>query len=109
MDLSKVFDTINHDLLLAKVKAYGFSTNALDLMCSYLKNRKQSIQINNNFSSGKKVNAGAPQTSIDGVLLFNLFTNDYALFLSDLFSSNYADDNGLNSIGKDFDIIKDLL
>ena len=109
MDLSKVFDTINHDLLRAKVKAYGFSTNALDLMCSYLKNRKQSIQINNNFSSGKKVNAGAPQTSIDRLLLFNLFTNDSVLFLSDTCSSNYADDNDLNSIGKDLDIIKDLL
>ena len=39
MDLSKVFDTINHDLLLATLKAYGFSLNALNLMCSYLKNR----------------------------------------------------------------------
>ena len=39
MDLSKVFDAINHDLLLPKLKAYGFSLNALDLMCSYLRNR----------------------------------------------------------------------
>ena len=60
MDLSKAFDTINHDLLLEKSKVYGFSINALDLMCSYLKNRKQSVQINNNFSCAKKAHAGAP-------------------------------------------------
>ena len=41
MDLSKVFDTINHELLLAKLKAYGFSRNAVELMRRYLKNRKQ--------------------------------------------------------------------
>ena len=39
MNLSRTFDTINHDLLLAQAKAYGFSINVLDLMCSYLKNR----------------------------------------------------------------------
>ena len=64
MNLSKAVGTI-------KLKACGFSINALDLMCSYLKNRKQSVQRNNNFGSAKKVNAGVPQGSIDGPLLFN--------------------------------------
>ena len=41
MDFSKVFDTINHDLMLAKLKEYGFSTSTSNLMHSYLKNRKQ--------------------------------------------------------------------
>ena len=59
--------------LLAKLRAYRFSNNALNLTCSYLKNRKQSTQTNNNFSSEKKVIAGVPQDSIDGPLLFNLF------------------------------------
>ena len=48
MDLSKAFDSINHDLLLAKLKAYGFSENALKLMCSYSKDRRQAVQTNNN-------------------------------------------------------------
>ena len=51
LDLSKALDTINHDLLPAKLKAYGFSLNALKLMPSYLNNRKQQVQISNKFSS----------------------------------------------------------
>ena len=61
MDLSKAFDTINHDLMLAKLKAYGFSTNALNLMHSYLKNRKQKVENNNKFSLERNVIAGVLQ------------------------------------------------
>ena len=57
----------------------------------------------------KKVHAGVSQGSIDGPLLFKLFINDSVLFLTDTFLSNYADDNNLCSIGKDRDIIKNLL
>ena len=82
MDLSKAFDTINHDLMLAKLKAYGFSTNALNLMHSYLKNRKQKVQINNKFSLERNVIAGVSQRSIDGLLLFNWFIiNDLVFFI----------------------------
>ena len=109
MDLSKAFDSINHDLLLATLKAYGYSENALKLMCSYLKYRRQAVQINNNFSSYKKVQAGLLQGSIDDLLLFNLFVNDLVLFLSKTFLSNYADDNNLYSIGKELNIIKEKL
>ena len=66
--LSKAFDSKNHDLLLVKLKAYGFSENSLKLMCSYLKDRRQAVQINNNFNSFKKVQAGVPQGSVDGPL-----------------------------------------
>ena len=101
MDPSKSFDTMNHDLLLAKLQAYGFSKNALDLMCNYLKNRKQRVQTNNNFNAAKTVIAGVLQGSIDGPLLFNLFINDLVLFLTETVLSNYADDNNLYIIEKD--------
>ena len=68
MDLSKAFDTINHDLLLAKLRAYGFSTSALNLLYSYLKYRKQKIVINNKTSSSEVIIADVPQGSIDGLL-----------------------------------------
>ena len=107
--LSKAFDSKNHDLLLVKLKAYGFSENSLKLMCSYLKDRRQAVQINNNFSSYKKVQAGVPEGSIDGRLLFNLFINDLVLFLSETSLNNYADHNDLCSIGKDLNVIKENL
>ena len=81
MDLSRVFDTINHDLLLEKLKAYGFLLNAVKLMRSYLKNRKQQVQINNKFSSKNIVIAGVPQCSVDGRLLFNLLIKDLIFFI----------------------------
>ena len=106
MDLSKAFDTINHDLLLAKLKAYGFSKQALSFMCSYLKNRRQRVQINNKFSSLKEVIAGVPQGSIDEPLIFNLFIHDIFLFICFSTLSNYADDNHLFTTGTDTQLIK---
>ena len=108
MDLSKAFDTINQDLLLAKLRAYRFSNNALNLMCSYSKNRKKRTQINNNFSSEKNIIAEVPQGSIDRPLLFNLFINDLIFFIT-FFLSNYADDNSLYNTGKALELVKSVL
>ena len=101
MDLSKAFDTINHDLLIAKLKAYGFSKEALKLMRSYLKNWKQKVQINDKFSSDRDVIAGVPQGSIDDPLLFDLFINDLVIFTVQCTLSNYVDDNNLSISGED--------
>ena len=92
MDLSKAFDTISHDLLLAKLKAYGFSHNVLAFMINYLKNRSHRANINSNFSTWEEVKAGVPQGSILGSLLFNIFINIF-YFEDKSYLSNCADDN----------------
>ena len=79
-DLSKAFDCLSHDLLLAKLHAYGFSLSALKLIHSYLKNRKQRTKIDSTYSTWEEILFGLPQGSILGPLLFNTFLCD--LFLS---------------------------
>ena len=100
MDLSKAFDTLNHDLLIAKLEAYGFSVNSLSYIHSYLNKRSQKTNVNNNYSLWKEIFKGVPQGSILGPLLFNIYINDIFLFVDEAFLSNYADDTVLYSIHK---------
>ena len=76
MDLTKAVDTINHDLLIAKLNAYGFLKNSLRLIKSYLSNRWQRTKINTSFSSWTELLAGVPQGSVLGPLLSNIYIND---------------------------------
>ena len=95
MDLSKAFDCLNHELLVAKLEAYGFSRNALKFIHSYLYKRKQRVKVNGSFSEWKYIDQGVPQGSVPGPLLFNIYINDLLIFVPDMDICNYADDTTL--------------
>ena len=76
IDLSKAFDCIPHNLLIAKLHAYGLSFETLTFLNSYLRNRTQCVKINNICSDLLNIFLGAPQDSILGPILSNIFLND---------------------------------
>ena len=75
-DLSKAFDCINHELLIAKMEAYGFDHKSLTYIYSYLSIRKQRTKVNGSSSTWTDITVGVPQGSILGPLLLNIYFYD---------------------------------
>ena len=92
-DLSKAFDCILHDLLIAKLAAYGFECNSLQMLQSYLSHRKQRTKINDAYSKYCEILFRVSQSSILGPLLFNIYICDMFYDVDDCDTASYADDN----------------
>ena len=109
MDPSRAFDSINHNLLVAKLEPYDFSGISLQLMRTYLKNCKQRVHVKGSFSESKTILTSVLQGSILGRLLFNIFLNDIFLFGTYLHQSNYADENTLHCFSNNIIDVNDKL
>ena len=95
LDLSKAFDSLDHNILLEKFKHYGIQNKSLELLRSYLTNRYQYVTFDNKESNLLPIKIGVPQGSILGPLLFIIYINDM-VYASELFKPIiYADDTTL--------------
>ena len=102
-DLSKALNCLNHDFLIAKLNAYGFSLPALRLIHDYLSNRKQRTRINNSYSTWMEIAFGVPQGSILGLLLFSFVLANLFFIVNSTDIANYADDNMPHATANDID------
>ena len=92
IDAMKAFDTVNHQILLKKLKKYGIDGNLLRWIEGYLTDRKQCTIANNIVSSNENIVCGVPQGSVLGPLLFLIYINDISSVIRNSKISMYADD-----------------
>ena len=95
VDLQKAFDTVDHQILLAKLNHYGICGVSNDWFKSYLSNRNQYVSINGYESGLAALNCGVPQGSVLGPLLFLLYINDLNQAIKFCKVHHFADDTNL--------------
>ena len=101
IDYSRAFDTIDHNIMISKLRGYGLDDISINLMRSYLSNRTQRINLKGAKSTYQPLTYGVPQGSILGPLLFIIYTNDlFSEWLSNDSLYMYADDTLIMSEGK---------
>lgn len=103
IDFSKAFDCLDHNILLAKIQAYGVRGTCLALLRSYLSNRFQKVFVKNSSSSLLPIKNGVPQGSVLGPLLFNTYINDLVNIDKTVKFVIYADDSTLVISGSNID------
>ena len=94
-DLSKAFDCLLHDLLIAKLHAYGFDMASLKLIYTLLSGRKQKVKINDKYSSWEEILLDVPQDSYSKAITFQYFYMQPFLYTNDIDIASYTDDNTL--------------
>ena len=109
MDLSKAYDCLPHDLLMAKLAAYGLGLESLKLFSSYLSNRKQRVKYGNSFSEWQNIESGVPQGSVLGPFLFNIFMNDFTYAITKSEFCNFADDNTIYACSQNLEHVVSCL
>ena len=101
VDFQKAFDTVNHKILIKKLKHYGIRGTLNKWFESYLDNRKQHVSVLGFDSENQSVNHGVPQGSVLGPLLFLIYINDLHRSVKHSSTFHFADDTNLLAIGKD--------
>ena len=105
LDLSKAFDTIDHDIMIKKLEYYGIRGTVLDWFRSYLTKRRQYVQYHGKNSDYRYIKCGVPQGSVLGPLLFIIYSNDLVHSLNHCKSIQFADDTTIYFSGYDTDTI----
>ena len=110
IDLTKGFDSINHDILLYKLQCYGITYISLNWFTSYLYHRQQIVSCNGMLSEKENVTIGVPQGTILGPILYLIFVNDIIDILDNLINCiMYADDSSLYCTGNDISEVRSNL